>query len=602
MDATRLNQELNNFDAQVDAFERNYDTQADGKNGLQKGMDVVRSWVNRGNDGNGHGDDQFKNIANTQYAIEQIKAGLQSGSLNTQQAEHQLDQLRQSFAGEAQRVDQAQQSNARMGQVVHGAGRMVAVGAAGVAGTVAGGGVNVATGVAAAVAAGSAYDALTVGAGQIDTKMGNGGSSIAPELNTQQSLGGLGANALAGQKMDGKDVVRAATGTALDAVSGFGAGQSIAATRTAVAATHGSLQAAQAAAGASVKTGLQQSAATLAVQNTGTALDPSLSAEQKRDQIAAQTQDMVKQAPTQIAFGALSSALGMTVQPSGKLQDAAAQLVMDGLTNVGETSLNNVWAGQSPALTSEQWAQAGILSGSGALHNIAQRNPPADARMPLGGQAMTPERAQQIVDAQQQRNQQAARALAAGRSIEMSAQPFDPQNMPTAFDESGRLKDPYEFVDTLSPMLNAVESDYGNCGDIASRVGEILNSRGELSNLERIDGNRVEGSGGQPISAASATAREIQQPGMLDQKLEAMREMMQGGDSFEMVIFDAGPDSIFAGATDHQFNITLNNKKEVIGLDIQQRYVIEEAELKSTLQQVRGAFEVYPSHKSAADS
>jgi hypothetical protein len=576
MDATRLNQELNNFDAQVDAFERNYETQADGKNGLQKGMDVVRSWVNRGNDGNGHGDDQFKNIANTQYAIEQIKAGLQSGSLNTQQAEHQLDQLRQSFAGEAQRVDQAQQSNARMGQVVHGAGRMVAVGAAGVAGTVAGGGVNVATGVAAAVAAGSAYDALTVGAGQIDTKMGNGGSSIAPELNTQQSLGGLGANALAGQKMDGKDVVRAATGTALDAVSGFGAGQSIAATRTAVAATHGSLQAAQAAAGASVKTGLQQSAATLAVQKTGTALDPSLSAEQKRDQIAAQTQDMVKQAPTQI--------------------------VMDGLTNVGETSLNNVWAGQSPALTSEQWAQAGLLSGSGALHNIAQRNPPADARMPLGGQAMTPERAQQIVDAQQQRNQQAARALAAGRSIEMSAQPFDPQNMPTAFDESGRLKDPYEFVDTLSPMLNAVESDYGNCGDIASRVGEILNSRGELSNLERIDGNRVEGSGGQPISAASATAREIQQPGMLDQKLEAMREMMQGGDSFEMVIFDAGPDSIFAGATDHQFNITLNNKKEVIGLDIQQRYVIEEAELKSTLQQVRGAFEVYPSHKSAADS
>jgi hypothetical protein len=386
MDSTNVKRDLEQFDAEVERFEASYDKRAEGKAGIQKGMDVLRALCNRGEDGQGHGDDQWKNVANTQHAVEQIKTGLQNGSIGAQQAEHQLGQLRHSFQGEAQRVNKAQQGNARMGQVVHGAGRIVAVSAAGIAGTVAGGGGNIVTGAAAAVAAGSAYDALTVGAGALDKTTGNGQASasgppgIAPVLNTNQSLGGLGANTLAGQKIEGQDIVHAATGTALDAVSGFGVGQSVTATRTAVAATQGSVQAAKAAAGVSVKTGLRQSAATLVVQNTGTALDPGLTTPQKLRQIAEQTQGARRDAPAQIVFSALSSGAGMAVQPANKLLDTTAQLGLDGASNLGEASLNNMLAGRGPQLSNEQLVQAGITGGAGAIQNIAQRPAQADAQ------------------------------------------------------------------------------------------------------------------------------------------------------------------------------------------------------------------------------
>jgi hypothetical protein len=374
MDTSHLNRELAAFDAEVDRFESEYEAKADGKAGMQKGMDAVRSLFNRGADGKGYGDDQWKNIANTQHGLDRLKADMQSGRLDAQQAQQALAQLRQNFEGEADRVEQAQAGNARVGQAVHGAGRMAAVGAAGIAGTVAGGGVNVVAGAAAAVAAGSAYDALTVGAGAADKKLGNGGNAaIAPSLDTHQSVGGLAAGAWAGQEVQAKDVVQAGVGTALDAVSGGFAGQGVKAARASIAAAQSTRQVAQAAATASVKTGLQQSAATLGVQTAGTAIDPSQSAERKRDQIVQQGKDTLTQLPGQIVFGAASGAAGAVVQPANKLLDGAAQVAIDGASNLGEASTGNVLSGKGPALGAEQFAQAAVMSSSGALHNVQQR-------------------------------------------------------------------------------------------------------------------------------------------------------------------------------------------------------------------------------------
>jgi hypothetical protein len=376
VDTSNLNRELAAFDAEVDRFESDYDTKADGKAGIQKGLDSVRSLFNRGADGKGYGDDQWKNIANTQHGLDQLKADVQCGRLDGQQAQHALAQLRDSFHGEADRVEQAQAGNARVGQAVHGAGRVAAVGAAGIARTVAGGGVNVVAGAAAAVAAGSAYDALTVGAGAADKKLGNGGNTtIAPSLDTNQSVGGLAAGALAGQKVEAKDVVHAGVGTTLDAVSGGFAGQGVKAARVSIATAQGSKQVAQAAAKASIKTGLQQSAATLGVQTAGTAIDPSLSAGQKRNRIVQQGKDTLTQLPGQLVFGAASSATGAVVKPANKLLDGVAQVGIDAASNLGEASTGNVLAGKGPALSAEQLAQAAVTSPSGAMHNVLQRSP-----------------------------------------------------------------------------------------------------------------------------------------------------------------------------------------------------------------------------------
>jgi hypothetical protein len=386
MDTTTLNSEFAAFDAEVDRFESDYEAQAEGKAGIQKGMDAVRSLFNRGADGKGYGDDQFKNVANTQHALDELKADVKAGRLNEQQAQQALSQLRQHFNSEADRVEDAQVVNASRGKALHGAGRVAAVSVAGIAGTLAGGGGNVPAGVAAAAAAGSAYDALTVGAGAVDKKLGNGGNTaIAPALDTKQSVGGLAAGALAGQQVEAKDVVQAGVGTALDAVSGFGAGQGIKAARAGIAAANGTKQVAQAAATASVKTGFQESAARLGVQTAGTAIDPSLDAEQKSAQMVQQGKEALVQLPAQLVFSAGSSAAGAVVKPVSKLLDGLAQFGIDGVSNLGQASVGNVMRGDGSALSGPQLVEAAVLGIPGALHNMAQHGgPPEDAGLQYG--------------------------------------------------------------------------------------------------------------------------------------------------------------------------------------------------------------------------
>jgi hypothetical protein len=374
MRSTESTRDIESFDAEVNAFAHDYEAKAEGKAGIQKGLDAVRTLFNRGEDGRGYGDDQWKNIANTQQRIAELETGLQSGRSSGEQAQQQLSQLRQDFSGEAQRVDEAQQGNARIGQAVHGAGRMAVVGAAGMLGSVAGGGINPITGAAAGMAAGSAYDALTVAAGQADKQLGNGSNTgIAPCLDTRQSVGGLAAGSLAGKKVKARDIVQALVGSTLDAVSAGYAGQGIKLARTSIATAQGARQTAQAAVTASVKTGLQESAATLGVQTVGTAIDPTLGAGQKRERIVQQGEQAIRQLPGQLVFGAASSATGAVLQPVNQLLDGVAEIGIDGVSNLGEASVGNVLSGEGAALTTEQMVTAAVLGSSGAMHNVLQR-------------------------------------------------------------------------------------------------------------------------------------------------------------------------------------------------------------------------------------
>jgi hypothetical protein len=394
VDANTLNSELAAFDAELDDFAEDYRAEADGKAGIQKGMDAVRWLFNRGDDGRGYGDDQFKNIANTQHGIDQLQADVKTGRLDEQEAQRALAQLRHAFASEADRVEGAQAVNARVGKAAHGAGRIVAVGAAGIAGTLAGGGGNVVAGAAAAVAAGSAYDALTVGAGSIDKKLGHGGNTdIAPALDTNQSIGGLAASALAGQKVEAKDVVQAAVGTALDAVSGGYAGQGIKAARAGLAAAHrvaqratgdatacaGGMALAKAAVAASAANSARQTAASLAVRSAGTIADPSLNQQDKVARLQTDVRDTLVALPGQLAAGAASSGFSAAVTlPRGTL-DGLTQWSVDAAADVAATSVGNAAAGHGAALTKEQWVTSTIASTTGALHNVKQRVEPQDA-------------------------------------------------------------------------------------------------------------------------------------------------------------------------------------------------------------------------------
>jgi hypothetical protein len=177
----------------------------------------------------------------------------------------------------------------------------------------------------------------------------------------------------------------------------------------------------------------------------------------------------------------------------------------------------------------------------------------------------------------------------------------------TAFDESGRLKDPYKFVDTITAKLNPADCRYGNCGDISARVVDMLNSRGEVADLRPVDGNNPSGSSTLEIEGAGATLKELNNgrslveggptdaSGKLDAKLQTMKQLMKDGQSFELAIYDPAPSSLYGGVADHQIAITLNANGNVIGLDAQRGYVLEQAELKELLGKV-AAFEVHPTH------
>jgi Avirulence protein len=397
-DTAAVGDELDQFGQQVDAVEQTYSEQAEQKNGLQKGMDWARSWVNRDASGQGHGDDQFKNIANTRIELDDIKRDLNSGEATEQEAQQRLNELREGFASEADRVSGWQARHQQAGKFVHSAGRVATVTATGIGVTVASG--NPFLGGAAAVGAGNLYDGATVALGEADKRLGNGSqdgqpSAFAPQLDTKQSFLGLWANAAAGEQITGQDVFNATTSTALDFVSGVGAGNGVKTARAAIATTTTTTtsQAVRATAGASVKNTLLQTGASYGVQATSTQVNPYLSDDDKQARQSQLARDTVTQLPGQLALSALSSGAGVAFQPTNKIADIGVQLGVDALSNTGEAAATNLIQGKGLALNDEQRINVMVGSTTGALHNIAQRPASQSRSAELQEGAETPQKA-----------------------------------------------------------------------------------------------------------------------------------------------------------------------------------------------------------------
>lgn len=414
MDASSLARELNAFDAQVDAFEQDYDAKAEGKAGIQKGMDAMRSLFNRGDDGKGYGDDQWKNIANTQHGVDKLKDDVKAGRLDAGQAHQQLQALRQEFEVTASDVTHAQAKNAEMGQLVHDTTRAVVVGGAGFvagsAGFAAGMGVgsvpgSVVAAAAGATAAANAFDAVSKGVQEADKKLGNGAKDGQPgfalELNTKGSFAGLASNALAGEHINGKDVLNTAVTSTLDAAGGAWAGKTVQATRGAVAATHVSAQQAARQSGlnaaqvasveathAAVVSAVVKVSATHSVGQSGTELliknAGTMASDKKPDEKLAEMGTNAKTAalelPGRLVFGAAGSALA-GIKPANVLADAATQWGISSTAAAGQAFVGNGLTGQGWQLDDKDLVQASLFGASGAARNFALL-PSAGAREP----------------------------------------------------------------------------------------------------------------------------------------------------------------------------------------------------------------------------
>lgn len=401
---------LDRFESEVNSAALKYDQRADQeKTGIQKLMDVGRSWFNVGDDGKHYRDDQFKNIGQTQHAIEQLRADVLAGRLDAGKAEQKLNALQQQFQDEFTRVDNKQQDNAEMGQLVHDTARTMIVGGAGFvaggAGFAAGMGVGsvpgaVVAGAAGATAAANAFDAISKGVQEFDKKLGNGatpgtGQSFAPELDTKRSAVGLLANAASGERISGKDMRHAAVNTVLDGATGAWTGKTIQATREGITAAHTAAQTAArstgqsvaqastaeatrlAVAGAVVKTSVPssagQTATRLGIESTATALDPGLSTQQKKQQIEANAKQSLAQLPGELVFGAAGNATGAVFKPANALLDVATQLGIDTAANIGQAATDNVLAGRDAKLTDAQWIETAMMGVPGTLQNVVQR-------------------------------------------------------------------------------------------------------------------------------------------------------------------------------------------------------------------------------------
>jgi serine/threonine protein phosphatase 1 len=369
--STDLNTELTEAEQSVDAFAQQYDQQANGKAGIQKAMDWGRQAFNEG-----YGDDQLKNIGHTRDALSDLRQRVDSGAISTADARQELAQIKSGFTTEAQRVTAAQADNAELGKAVHGAGRIGVVTLAGLGATAASGG-NVFVGFAAAAGAGSVYDAVTVA--------DQGSSAIAPKFDSDQSIGGVAARSLKGEQLDAGDWVRGSFGTLTDGASGAFAGQGMISSKAAqlgvqqAAAQSGTqacrLALGQAAARANVANTAAQTGATWGLQTLGIAADPTLNTQQKEQQIGQNTLQTAAHLPTQLAFGAVSSHIGVSTQLNNKFLDSGAQFGLDETTNVAQTSVENALSGKGFGLSQADLAAAFVQTAPGTIQNLAQRVP-----------------------------------------------------------------------------------------------------------------------------------------------------------------------------------------------------------------------------------
>ncbi len=355
----------------LDAFSKSYDKEVEGKAGIQKAMDFGRKAFN-----GGYGDDQLKNIGQTREDLSELHEKLALGQIDAAGAAKELKSINSRFSAEASRVTDAQAHNAKVGEVVHGTGRVAVVTLTGLAATGASGG-NVFVGYAAAVGAGSVYDAATVA--------DQGKGKIAPKLDGDKSIGGVAVSALKGEEKTAADWIKGSVGSVADGVNGAFAGQGMVSSKVAQltvqqAAAQGGGQATQmalgtAAAKAGTLTSVAQTGANFGVSSVGTALDPTLTRTQKEQAIGQNAVETVKHMPADLVIGAASSHLGVSGQLNNKALDAVAQTAMEATTNVGQASVDNAIDGKGFGVSNLDLVAAALQTAPGTVQNLAQRAP-----------------------------------------------------------------------------------------------------------------------------------------------------------------------------------------------------------------------------------
>lgn len=429
-----------------------YNESAEGKAPIQKGMDELRKPINEG-----YGDDQFKNIGKTQAAIGELRQQVDNGTITDADAKIKLSELTTSFKNEYDRVAAAQGENAKVGKLVNNVARTGTVIAAGVGGTVAGGGVNLATGFAAATGAGAGYDLISEAAfkGSKDNKFVD--TQVQDDIT---SVGNIVGRKIKGEEVTGSDVARGVVSSVGDGVNGMFAGKGVAngiANTAAQAAAKPTLVAAGVNA---VKTNMPlavaQTAANTFTQSANTALNQNLTPAQKNTQF----EQIAKGAVVQLATSPINSFMGGAAQFSNKTATTVAQVGIDAATNVGQKSIQNAANGQGFGVNKLDVAE-GI--GSAAANRVATNAGqtigskfPASAKNVVSAPELTGNSVK-VATKPGEGKTGAAVSAAENKSAAESAQTDTPDTKSVTYSDGARVE--YKQIDNKAVQRQIVDYD-----------------------------------------------------------------------------------------------------------------------------------------------
>lgn len=397
---SEVNEQLQAFDGRVAGDKSRYEqNDAGGKNVLQKGADGLRDGVgdllhNAGlSEAEGYGDDRYRNFGVTSQAVQALTDRLHSGE-DPNAIAAELTALQGAYETEDSRVAQAQQDNAKYGELGYQIGRGVVMTATGVA--VSAVTLNPVAGFAAGVGVGSLMD---VGAEVVNNTSGKR-TALSVNMDTGNSLGGVATKALTGEQITAQQWTQGAVGSTVDGFSVLGTSQGIQ-----------SAKAAQRALGADAgrwamgtTAALANGGQTLAYGTAGSAakgIGSTLQSIQDGRPDAALQDHLLAGANTFVqdmkgtAVNTLSSASGSALGVGGsllgpgssgplatKIADATFQTAGEGAINIAGESANNLLNGGNPlALSRAQWISAAATTTIGTVGNLSQRAPHAD-RLP----------------------------------------------------------------------------------------------------------------------------------------------------------------------------------------------------------------------------
>lgn len=392
-----VNEQLQAFDGRVACDKNRYEqTDAAGKNVLQKSADGLRDGVgdllyNAGlSEAEGYGDDRYRHFGVTSQAVQSLTQRLHNGE-DPHVVAAELKTLQGAYETEDGRVAQAQQDNAKCGELGYQIGRGVVMTATGVA--VSALTLNPVAGFAAGMGVGSLMDA---GAEVVNNTSGKN-TALSVNMDTGNSLGGVATKALSGEQVSAQQWTQATVGSAVDGFSALGTSQGIQSAKAAQRALGANAGRWATARTAALANGTQTFAygtagsATKAIGSTVQSIQDGRPGAALQDHLLAGggtfVQDMKGTAVNTLS-GASGSALGVSgslLRPDGgtslatKVADATLQTSGEDAINIAGESATNLLNGRNPLqLSREQWISSAATSAIGTVGNLSQRTPQAD--------------------------------------------------------------------------------------------------------------------------------------------------------------------------------------------------------------------------------